>query len=111
MDQINDLVPFLEMRVDRKTAIDHLQADLDDDGGLTRSEFVEMCTVVLAKVPLGRLAMAAENYQNGIPCHGIKPCRCAHTDLLLTPSFRDAQPAGLRGPTTRRAGRGCGRAT
>ena len=33
MDQINDLLPFLEMRVDRKTAIDHLQADLDDDGG------------------------------------------------------------------------------
>ena len=63
MDQINALLPFLEMRVDRATALDTLQADLDDDGGLMRSEFVEMCTVVLAKVPLERLAMAAENYK------------------------------------------------
>ena len=64
MDQVTALLPFLEMRVDRATALDNMQADLDDDGGLTRSEFVEMCTVVLAKVPLDRLAMAAENYKN-----------------------------------------------
>jgi len=48
MDQIKALLPFLEMRVDRGSALDHSLADLDDDGGLTRSEFVEMCAVVLA---------------------------------------------------------------
>ena len=48
MDQISALLPFLEMRADRGSALDHFKADLDDDGGLTRSEFVEMCAVVLA---------------------------------------------------------------
>ena len=88
MDQINDLLPFLEMRVDRKTAIEHMKStdlspDLDGDGGLTRSEFVEMCTVVLAKVPLGRLAMAAENYQNGIPWHGSN-LAVSHTSICYS---------------------------
>ena len=38
----------------------HTQAD--GDGGLTRSEFVSLCSTLLRRVPVERLTMAASNY-------------------------------------------------
>ena len=41
-------------------------ADDDDDGGLTRMEFVKLCTRLLPSIPIERLEMAASNHASAV---------------------------------------------